>query len=112
MNGFVRFGVILHHISTVVGWVFCLVLLGQPEARGWLGFALLLGWTLLQTVAVLELVARLLLDKLDEKQQKMLRLDENLRKLMDAPRAFAVELAVFALMVAAKIALPAALNRI
>ena len=112
MNDFVRFGVILHHISTVVGWVFCLVLLGQPEARSMVGFVLLLGWTFLQTIAVLELVARLLLGRLDEKQQRMQRLDETVRGLLDARRAFAVEAMVFALMVAAKIALPAGLNRI
>ena len=31
MKDFVRFGVILHHIATVAGWVFCLVLFAYPQ---------------------------------------------------------------------------------
>ena len=42
MKDFVRFGVILHHIATVAGWVFCLVLLAYPEERSLVDFALLI----------------------------------------------------------------------
>ena len=112
MNDFVRFGVILHHISTVVGWVLCLVLLGQPEARGMVGFVLLLGWTFLQTISVLYLLACWLLDHPDARNESRQRSYEHLCKRLGVRKAYAVELAGFALMVAVKIALPAGLNRI
>ena len=47
MKDFVHFGVILHHIATVAGWVFCLVLLAHPEERSLVGFALLIAGLLM-----------------------------------------------------------------
>ena len=67
MRDFVRFGVILHHMATVAGWLFGLVLLAFPEERSIVGFVLLLIWAFWQTVAVLGLFARWLLGRLDEK---------------------------------------------
>ena len=112
MRDFVRFGVILHHMATVAGWLFGLVLLAFPQERSIVGFVLLLIWAFWQTVAVLGLFARWLLGRLDEKQEKMQRTADKLCASLGERRAKGVFAAVLAAMMAFKLVLPAGLNRI
>ena len=101
MKDFVRFGVILHHIATVAGWVFCLVLL-----------ALLIAWTFVQTIGTLELIGRWLLGRLDEKEERMQRSFARLGEHLGEDRAKGVFGVTLVAMVALKLALPVGLNRI
>ena len=112
MKDLVRFGVILHHIATAAGWVFCLVLLAQPEERSFIGFALLLGWTFLQTIGTLALIARWLLGRLDEKEEKMQRTTARLSRALGEGRAKGIFAALLIAMIGVKLALPVGLNRI
>ena len=112
MKDFVRFGVILHHIATVAGWVFCLVLLAHLEERSIVGFALLIAWTFVQTIGTLELIGRWLLDRLDEKEERMQRSFARLGEHLGESRAKGVFAAVLAAMVALKLAMPVGLNQI
>ena len=112
MKDFVRFGVILHHIATVAGWVFCLVLLAHPEERSLVGFALLIAWTFLQTIAALELIGRWLLGRLDEKQEKMQKSVARWCEAFGERAAKRLFAATLAAMVALKLALPVGLNQI
>ncbi|MBS6639931.1 MAG: hypothetical protein KH295_02620 [Clostridiaceae bacterium] len=112
MKDFVRFGVILHHIATVAGWVFCLVLLAHPEERSLVGFALLIAWTFVQTIGTLELIGRWLLGRLDEKEERMQRSFARLGEHLGEDRAKGVFGVTLVAMVALKLALPVGLNRI
>lgn len=111
MCDLVKFGLILHRFTTVLGWVFCLVLLAYPQERSLVGLALLLVLTLVQTVAALGLAARLLLGRLDEKEQRM---QDTMRRLQGTlgTKANFVFAGGLALMLAFKLALPAAVNQI
>ena len=112
MNDLVRFGGILHHLATAAGWVFCLVLLGSPGERTPLGFVLLLAWTFLQTIGTIGLIARLLLGRLEEKNERLQRSFTRLGTLVGETRAKGAFAVMLAAMVAFKLALPAGLNRI
>ena len=112
MKELVRFGVILNRIASVAGWVFCLVLLAHWEERSFFGFALLMGWTFWQTLRVIELVGRRLLGRLDEKEERMQRTADRLCAHLGESRATRIFVAVYAVMLAVKLALPAGLNRI
>ena len=112
MSDLVGFGMILHRFATVAGWVFCLVLLGQPQARSFVGFVLLLAWTFWQTIRVLELVARLLLGRLREQESHMQQTFARLGEHLGERKAKGVFVAVLMGMLACKLVLPAALNRI
>lgn len=112
MKDFVRFGVILHHIATVAGWVFCLVLFAYPQERSLVGTALLVAWAFLQTIGTLELIGRWLLGRLDEKEERMQRSFARLGEHLGESRAKGVFAAVLAAMVALKLALPVGLNQI
>ncbi len=112
MNRLVHFGVILHHIATVAGWAFCLVLLGQPQERSMLGFVLLLALTFVQSIAVLALAARLLLGRLDEKEEKLQRSADRWCAAFGESKAKRLFGAMLAAMVVFKLVLPAGINRI
>lgn len=112
MSKMVCFGVILQHITTVAGWMFCLVLLGQPQERSALGFVLLLVLTFLQSIAMLELVARLLLGRLGEKEEKMQRSVERWCAAFGESRAKGLFGMMLAGMLVFKLVLPAGINRI
>lgn len=112
MKDFVRFGVILHHIAMVAGWVFCLVLFAYPQERSLVGTALLVAWAFLQTIGTLELIGRWLLGRLDEKEERMQRSFARLGEHLGESRAKGVFAAVLAAMVALKLALPVGLNQI
>ena len=112
MNNFVRFGVILHHTATIVGWVFCLILLGHPEARSVVGFVLLLAWTFLQSIGALELIARFLLGRLDEKAERMQQSLVQWQTLLGEKKAKRAFIALLVAMVASKLVLPMGLNQI
>ncbi|WP_281692643.1 hypothetical protein [Agathobaculum desmolans] len=112
MKSLVRFGVILHHMATLAGWLFCLVLLAFPHRRSMLGFLLLLVLTFTQTIASLELIGRWLLGRLNEKEQRMQQSASRWCEAFGetaARRIFAVMLIA---MVAFKLALPAVCNSI
>lgn len=111
MHGPVKFGIILHRFTTVLGWVFCLVLLAYPQERSLVGLALLLVLTLVQTVAVLDLAARALLGRLDEKERRMQDAMRRLQGAIGGKANFAFA-GMLALMLAFKLALPAAVNQI
>lgn len=112
MKDFVRFGVILHHIATVAGWVFCLMLFAYPQERSLLGFVLLLAWTFWQTIRVLELLARLLLGRLGEKEERMQRSFARLGEQLGEGKAKGILFGVLVAMVGCKLVLPAAMNQI
>ena len=106
MRDLVRFGVILHCFATIAGWIFCLVLFAFPQERSLFGFVLLLAWTFWQTIRVLELLARLLLGRLEEKEEQMQRSFARLGEQLG------VLAGVLFLMVGCKLVLPAVMNRI
>ena len=112
MKDFVRFGVILHHIATVAGWVFCLVLFAYPQERSLIGTVLLVAWAFLQTIGSLELIGRWLLGRLDEKEEKMQRTAARLSRALGEGRAKGVFAALLIAMIGVKLALPVGLNRI
>ena len=112
MKDFVRFGVILHHIATVAGWVFCLVLFAYPQERSLIGAVLLVAWAFLQTIAALELIGRWLLGCLDEKQEKMQKSVARWCEAFGERAAKRLLAATLAAMVALKLALPVGLNQI
>lgn len=112
MSKLVRFGIILHHIATVAGWAFCLVLLAYPQERSMLGFVLLLALTFFQSIAVLELAARLLLGRLGEKEEKMQRSVERWGEVFGERKAKQIFGGMLLTMVAVKLVLPAAVNQI
>ena len=112
MKDFVRFGVILHHIATLAGWVFCLVLLAHPEERSLVGFLLLIAWTFLQTISSLELIGRWLLGRLEEKQDKMQKSVARWCEAFGERAAKRLFAATLAAMVALKLELPVGLNHI
>ncbi len=112
MNNFVRFGVILHHTATIVGWIFCLILLGHPEERSLFGFVLLLAWTFFQSIGALELIARFLLGRLDEKAERMQQSFVQWQTLFGEKKAKRAFMALLIAMVASKLVLPVGLNQI
>lgn len=112
MRDFVRFGVILHYFVTVAGWIFCLVLLSDPQKRTLLGFVLLLVWTFWQTIRVLELLARLLLGRLDEKEEQMQQSFARLSEQLGESKAKGILAGVLVAMIGFKLVLPAAMNQI
>lgn len=112
MRGLIRFGIDLHHIATVAGWVFCLVLLAYPQERSMLGFVLLLALTFFQSIGVLELVARLLLGRLDEKEEKMQRSAKRWSEAFGEKKAKRLFGVMLLTMLAVKLALPAMVNQI
>ena len=112
MRDFVRFGVILHYFATVAGWIFCLVLLGDPQERTLLGFVLLLVWTFWQTIRVLELLARLLLGRLDEKEEQMQQSFARLSEQLGESKAKGILAGMLVAKVGCKLVLPAAMNQI
>ena len=112
MKDFVHFGVILHHIATVAGWVFCLVLLAHPEERSLVGFVLLIAWTFVQTIGTLELIGRWLLGRLDEKEERMQRPSRASASIWAKTGRRAFSGVTLVAMVALKLALPVGLNRI
>ena len=112
MKDFVRFGVILHHISTVAGWVFCLVLFTYPQERSLVGTALLVAWAFLQTIGTLELIGRWLLGRLDEKEERMQRSFARLGEHLGESKAKGIFVAEMVAMVALKLALPVGVNQI
>lgn len=112
MNSFVRFGVILHHTATIVGWIFCLTLLGHPEERSLFGFVLLLAWTFFQSIGALELIARFLLGRLGEKAERMQQSFVQWQTLFGEKKAKRAFMALLIAMVASKLVLPVGLNQI
>lgn len=112
MRDLVRFGVILHCFATIAGWIFCLVLFAFPQERSLFGFVLLLVWTFWQTIRVLELLARLLLGRLEEKEEQMQRSFARLGEQLGDGKAKGVLAGVLFLMVGCKLVLPAVMNRI
>jgi hypothetical protein len=112
VKSLVRFGVILHHMATLAGCAFCLVLLAFPQERSFLGFALLILLTFSQVIASLELIGRWLLGRLDEKEQRMQQSVSRWCEAFGEKTAGRIFAAMLVAMVAFKLALPAALNRI
>ena len=89
----------------MTGWVLCLALLRDPRERSAVGFVLLLGWTFLQT-------ARWLLGRLDESEEKVWGTADKLRAHLGERKAKGVYAAIYAAMLAVKLALPVGLNQI
>lgn len=112
MNRLVRFGMILHHMATLAGWLFCLVLLAFPQERSVPGFLLLLALTFTQTVASLELVGRWLLGRLEEKEQRMRQSVSRWCEAFGEKAARRIFAAMLIAMIAFKLALPAVCNSI
>ena len=76
------------------------------------GFVLLTVWTFWQTLGVIELAGRWLLGRLGEKEEKMQRTADKLCAYLGESKAKGIFVAIYAVMLAAKLALPAGLNRI
>ena len=88
------------------------MLLGDPQERTLLGFVLLLVWTFWQTIRVLELLARLLLGRKDEKEEQMQQSFARLSEQLGEEKAKGILAGVLVAMIGFKLVLPAAMNQI